>query len=106
MSLEAKLRFVEYDIGDMPEKVEREVQHIQNNSKTSTCFSTTDMFINSILMIFGEKNAEFSPLSFPKARNALKLNYLTKKCKILFQGFQFFQTFNFLQFMFSFCDYF
>ena len=34
-------------------------------------------------MIPAKIKSEFSPLSFPKARNALKHNYLTKKCKML-----------------------
>ena len=64
---------------------QKETSNIGTNILTFTCFCTTDMFINQILMIPALLKSENDPLSFPKARNALKPNYLTKKCKILFQ---------------------
>ena len=39
-------------------------------------------------MIFSGIKPEFRDASFPKAKNALTPNYLTKKCKILFRTFQ------------------
>ena len=68
------------------------VQKTPNVSKIFTCFFTTDMFLVQILMIPAKICTKFSPLSDPKAKNALKHYYLTKNAKCYFSTFQNFEN--------------